>query len=81
MHSKSKPFAGRNFLPEHADPTKCCLPNSEQQVGMSITFIIVLRCHKHAFVSSHSTLLMPTAHALELDLHHISAAESRGTGS
>jgi hypothetical protein len=29
MHSKSKPFAGRNFLPEHADPTKCYLPNLE----------------------------------------------------
>jgi hypothetical protein len=76
MHSKSKPLAGRDFLPEHADRTKRCLPKSEQQVRMSITFTIAFHCHKHAFVFPHSTLSMPTAHALELDFYRIPAAES-----
>jgi hypothetical protein len=52
------------------------LPISERQFGMRIKCTIVLRCRENAFVFSNSTLLMPTVHALELDIHRISAAES-----
>jgi hypothetical protein len=63
MHSKSKPFAGRDFPLEHAN-SKRYLPShlSERQVETRIKFTIAFRFHKRAFVFSNSALLaqLPT---------------------